>query len=228
MAITLGTIEFDEAYTEVKEKLEEVGGRNERKVTVSGLVLGEASTADIHARLDAILDEASAEDYSVALSIRSGRRMYVRRNEFRRDVRADALTGSFVLELMAKEPLEEAIAPIIETWNVAGDGDLQVFVPGGTVETLPTLSFSPSADVVNPGFGDGARTLRYSGVVSAGEAFVVDGNTGRVTLEGVDVLAYTTGMFPRLDPGGTGLIYYDDLVSPVAIVVTVTHASRWW
>jgi len=228
MAITLGAITFDEVHTDVAEKLEEVGGRNEREITVSGLIVGEESVTDIHDRLDAILDEASREDFSAALSVRAGRRVFVRRNAFRREVRGDALVGSFVLELAAKNPLEEAIAAIVENWSVEGSGWSRTFVPGGTVETAPKFSFTPPGDIDNPAFSDGVRTLRYSGVVSAGETFVVDGESGAVTLDGVSVLAYTSGEFPRLDPGGTEVTYTDDLVSPVAITVSVEHRGRWW
>lgn len=228
MAITLGSITFDEPHTEVKEKLEEVGGRNERSITLSGLILGEESVAAIHARLDAILDEASREDFSVALSIRAGRRMYVRRNEFRQEVRADALVGSFVIQLVAREPYEEAIAPIMETWNIEGSGDARVFVPGGNLETPPMFSFTPSVDVEQPAFSDGVRELAYTGIVEAGSTFVVEGMQRSVTINGVNMLGYTRGVFPRLAPAGTEITYTDQLATPAAIAVTVTHAGRWW
>ena len=38
MAVTLGSVTFDDAHTTVREKLEEVGGRNERRITVSGAI----------------------------------------------------------------------------------------------------------------------------------------------------------------------------------------------
>ena len=82
MAITLGPVTFDDAHTTAKEKLEEVGGRNERRVTVSGAIVGQNTVAAIEAQLDAILDAASVEDFSAELSLRSGRRLFVRRNEF--------------------------------------------------------------------------------------------------------------------------------------------------
>ena len=61
MPITLGSVTFDELNTTVREKQEEVGGRNERRITLSGLILGESSVTAIEAHLDAMLDAASLE-----------------------------------------------------------------------------------------------------------------------------------------------------------------------
>src|SRR5690606_1988193 len=108
MPITLGNVTFDEANTTVREKLEEVGGRNERRITISGLVLGDSTPASIEARLDAILDAASLEDYTGELSLRPGRRLLVRRDAFKRELRPEELVGAFTLELSAREPFEEA------------------------------------------------------------------------------------------------------------------------
>ena len=86
MAITLGSVSLDEANTAVREDLEEVGGRNERRIRLTGSIVGENSVAAIHDRLDGILDAASVEDFSAELSLRAGRRMFVRRDKFRREV----------------------------------------------------------------------------------------------------------------------------------------------
>ena len=45
MSITLGPVTFDDSTTAVKEKLEEVGGRDERRITISGIVTGLSTDA---------------------------------------------------------------------------------------------------------------------------------------------------------------------------------------
>ena len=79
--------------TSVTEKLEEVGGRDERRVTVKGSIMGKESAQEIHDELDLVLATASVEDYSTALEIRTGRHLMVRRAGFTRDVHGDALTA---------------------------------------------------------------------------------------------------------------------------------------
>ena len=79
MAITLNGLVLDDLLTSVCEQHEEVGGRDARTVEISGLVLGESSLDAIETRLDAVLDAASAGDSSAALSVRSARRLTVRR-----------------------------------------------------------------------------------------------------------------------------------------------------
>lgn len=228
MAITLGSVTFDERYTTVREKHEEVGGRNERKVTISGAIVGESDAAGIEARLDAILDEASAEDYTAELSLRAGRRILVRRNKFSREVSGEPLVGSYTLELGAKEAFEESAASSSVNWTVTTSGATKNVTTSGNVFSLPSITLVATGAVVNPSFSDGERTISYSGTVADGETLVFDAVACVVTLEGSDVTPYTAGIFPRIAPEGTTLTYVDDATSSHTAAVTVTYRDRWW
>ena len=229
MAITLGSVTFDETYTQVKETLEEVGGRNERTIVLSGLIVGEATVNDIHDRLDDILVASSEEDFTADLSIRTNRRFYVRRNGFSREVRPESLTGSFELELKAKQPYEESKFGLSIDWDVTASGETMTFVPGGSLYAPAKIYVKPTVNsIVNPTFSDGVRTIQYQGSVQIGEVLVFDGKTERVTLDGVDVMGYTSGLFPRLEAAGTTLTYTDDATSSHMASIDVEFIARWW
>ncbi len=83
MAITLNGLVLDDMLVSVREQHEEVGGRDARTIEIAGLIPDERSVAAIETRLDALLEAASAADYSAELSIRAGRRLMVRRTAFR-------------------------------------------------------------------------------------------------------------------------------------------------
>ncbi len=228
MAITLGPVTFDDAHTTVREKLEEVGGRNERRVTVSGAIVGQSTVSAIEAQIDAILDAASVEDFSAELSLRSGRRLFVRRNKFSREVQTEALAGAFTLELEAKDTVEESTSITTVNWTVTASGQTQAASSAGTVYAKPKLSLVATGTIVDPTFSDGARILAYSGTVQDGETLVLDAATGSATLEGSDVTPYTTGVFPRISPEGVTLTYADDAGSSHTAQVTITFRNRWW
>ncbi len=228
MSITLGSVTFDEANTTVREKLEEVGGRNERRVTISGIVLGDSAPAAIETRLDAILDAASLEDYTGVLSLRANRRLLVRREAFKRELRPEELVGAFTLELSAREPFEESIAETTVSWAIAASGATLSVTPSGTMDARPIISLTATGTLVNPAVGDGARTMGFSGTVPNGQVLVFDAPAGRVTLAGADVTPYTTGQFPRLLPEGTTLTYTDAAASSHTASATVRFRSRWW
>ena len=149
MAVILGSVTFDEANTTVREKLEEVGGRNERRVTLAGLVLGENTPAAIEARLDAILDVASLEDYSGVLSLRAGRRLLVRRDSFKRELRPEELVGAFTLELAAREPFEESTAETLLNWTIAASGATLAVTPLGTTDARPVITLTASGTLIS-------------------------------------------------------------------------------
>lgn len=228
MAITLGNVSLDEVYTAVREDLEEVGGRNERRIRLTGSIVGENSIQAIHDRLDGILDAASVEDFSAELSLRAGRRLFVRRDTFRREVLGESLMGSFVLVLEARDPIEESIALTILPWSIAASGATLATTSSGSVYAEPSIALVASGNVVNPAFSDGTRTIAYSGIVADGETLVLDGAGRRVTLEGVDVTPYTSGVFPRISPEGTTLTYTDDVTSSHSGTGTVSFRDRWW
>ena len=228
MAITLGPVTFDDAHTTVRDKLEEVGGRNQRRITVSGAIVGQSTVSAIEAQIDAILDAASVEDFSAELSLRSGRRLFVRRNEFSREVQSEALAGAFTLELEAKDPFEESTSITTVNWTVTASGQTQAASSAGTVYAKPKISLVATGTIIDPSFSDGTRTLAYSGTVQDSETLVLDAATASATLEGSDVTPYTSGVFPRISPEGVTLTYTDDAGSSHTAQVTITYRDRWW
>lgn len=228
MPITLGNVTFDEANTTVREKLEEVGGRNERRITLTGLVLGESAVADIEARLDAMLDAASLEDYSGVLSLRAGRRLLVRRDAFKRELRPEELVGAFTLDLSARDPFEESIAETLLNWTIAVSGATLAAAALGTMDARPVITLVATGTLIDPALSDGARTMAFSGTVQDGESLVFDAPAGKVMLEGADVTPYTTGDFPRIAPEGTTLSFTDATSSSHTATATVRFRSRWW
>ena len=228
MAITLGSVTFDAAHTTVREKYEEVGGRDARHIEISGVIMGLHSVADIEAQLDAILDAASAEAYDAALSVRDGRRLWVRRAKYTREVSRDSLVGSFTLALDANNPFEESTSLSSVSWTLAGSGATKSVTAHGNVFSPPTISMQAVGIIVNPSFSDGTRTIAYSGTVGTGKILVFDGASGSVLLDGEDVTPYTTGAFPQIAPEGTVLRYVDDPASSHTASVNATYRDRWW
>jgi hypothetical protein len=224
----LGSIAFDAAHTTVREKYEEVGGRNERTVEISGAIVGESSVAAVEAKLDSILAAASTDDYTAELSIRSGRRLFVKRSAFAREVSSAALAGSFVLSLGAREPYEESTTLTSVNWSISASGATKAFTSGGNVSAPPTIRLTATGSVVEPAFSDGTRTIVYSGTVANGSVLVFDAGAGKVTLDNEDVTPYAAGLFPRLAPGQTTLTYTDAASSSHTASVTVEYQDRWW
>lgn len=228
MPITLGTVVLDENHTAVQEKLEEVGGRDERVITLKGLITGLADIAAIEAALDALLDAASVEDYSAPLSIRPGRRFLVRRNEFRREIDVAKQVGAFTLELHARQPFEQSDSETAVVWAIAASGATAAVSTAGNVEALPRIEITAIGDLVNPVVSDGANTIAYAGIVGDGETLTFDATTRTATLENIDVTPYTTGEFPRITPEGTTLTYTDDAASTHTAAATIHYRDRWW
>lgn len=228
MAVTLGSITFDGENTTIDDRLEEVGGRDERHITISGLIIGESDVASIEAKLDAILDAASVKDYSSVLSLRAGRQLYVRRARFDRTVEGNHLVGSFSLVLLAKNPKEESTSETSASWNVSVSGATQAITPGGNTSTRPRFTLVATGTLVHPSISDGTRTITYEGIVADGETLVFDGPNAAATLEGNDVTPYTTGLFPEATPEGTTLTYSDDGSSSHTASITIAHRDQWW
>lgn len=228
MSYTLGAVTFDDACTSVSEKLAEIGGRDARVIVLSGVIRGPSSVEDIEAELDAVAG-AAPEDASVAsLSLRSGRRLLVRRTAFSREVNAASLVGAFTLTLASDDPLEEAETEAEEEWTIAYSGATRQVNSVGTAAAPVRISFVASGNVVMPSFGDGARTARYEGTVGNGGTLVFDGIARRVWLDGEDATPYVSGVFPRLDPGVTTLRFTDAVHSSHGGVATLTYRDRWY
>jgi hypothetical protein len=228
MPVTLGAITLDDATTAFKEKLEEVGGRDERRITVSGLVTGFSAVPAIESRLDEILDAASLSDYTAELSLRPGRWLLVRRQSYRREVRADDLVGAFTLELGARNAFEESVDVTSLNWPIATSGATLNAASAGTLYARPVITLVASGTLIDPAFSDGERTLSFSGTVADAESLVIDALAGIVTLEGDDVTPYTAGEFPRIPPEGVTLTYTDDAASSHTATATVAFRDRWW
>lgn len=227
MAIVLGGVSLDEALVSASETLEETGGRDARVIVLEGMTGELASVAAVEAMLDGIVSEASADDL-VALSLRAGRRLWVRRVGFSREVAREALVGSFRLKLEAPDPFEESDTETTVTWAVSASGQGQALTTSGNANALPVVTLTAAGDVVSPALSDGTRTLTYGGTVSAGSVLRMDPVEGVVTLGGEDVTAYASGDFPVVLPGGTTLTYTGDTTSSHAMTITAVYRDRWW
>jgi hypothetical protein len=95
----------------------------------------------------------------------------------------------------------------------------------GNASAPVTLLVNPASDLCEPSFSDGVRTLRFGGVILAGRSLLMDGVAGKVTLDGMDVTAWTTGDFPRVSPGTTQLTCSAPQLNAYA---TVSWRDRWW
>ncbi len=228
MAITLNGLVLDEMLTSVREQHEEAGGRDARLVELAGLLHRETSVAALEARLDAVLDAASAVDYSAALSIRPGRRLMVRRAAFRREIQRDSLVGAFTLKLEARDPFEEAESITEAEWPIAASPAVLVVASGGSAFALPRLRLTAAGILIRPAVSDGAHCLEYDGIVNEGSILEFDTARARATLDGEDVTPYTRGAFPRLEPGETTLTYTDEPASAHQAAATVAFRDRWW
>ncbi len=228
MAITLGSFEFDEAHTTFEEQYEEVAGRDERVVVVKGLIAAENSVVAVESKLDAVLDAASADGFTAALSLRDGRRLFVMREAFERQVLRERMCGAFTLTLRARDPFEESVSETQLPWSVTSSGETLAAGASGNVASATVISIVATGAIVDPSFSDGVNTISYSGTASDGEKLIFDGDARQAILEGVDVTPYVSGDFPVVEPGGTTLTYVDDASSSHAAAVTVAYRDRWW
>jgi hypothetical protein len=228
MAITLNGLVLDNLLSAVREQHEEVGGRDVRTVELSGLILGEASIDAIEARLDAVLDAASTVDYSAPLSVRSGRRLMVRRAAFQREIERNTLVGSFRLRLEAREPFEESEDPTEVSWSISGAPSILTLTSSGTVSALPVIALTVEGTLVEPAVSDGERSIEYDGVVNSGAELVFDAVQAKVLVDGEDVTPYALGEFPRIGPGETTLTYTAAPESVHLAAGTVAYRDRWW
>ena len=228
MAIMLGGLVFDEAHTTVEERIGEVGGRDERKIVLSGLLTGRTNPADIESALDAIVESASPDHYAAELSIRPGRCLFVRREGFSRRIDRRARVGAFTLDLTARPAFEESVSETVALWILALAGDTLTLSTEGNLSAPLHLTLAVAGEVRNPSFRDGARPMVYMGGVADGSTLVRDGPNARVWLDGLDVTPYTAGTFPLLSPGGTHLHYADDSTDNPNVTVTVAYRDRWW
>ncbi len=227
MTIRIGTLALDEGHTVVREAYEQVGGRNTRLITITGMIRGVADRATLEAALDEVMKAASA-DGPVYLSVRSGRRLLVRREGFTRELNGAQRTGAYTVVLRAEEAWEEAETATTVGWSIDTSGATVTLENRGTLSTSPVLTLDTLGAVVAPELSDGVRTLTYAGEIDGGATLIVDGTAGQVWLDDLDITAYTTGDFPVLAPGETVLTYNDGLGSSHLLDGEVTFRDRWW
>jgi hypothetical protein len=225
---TIANITLDDAHTTVKEKLEEIGGRFERRITLAGVTANKSSLTAIDAELDALLDAVSAENFTAELSLRPGRRLFVRRESFHREVNGDRLIGAFEMGLLAEKPFEEAVSEENVAWNITESGAILVIAPGGNAPTDAVIAITAEGNLVNLSVSDGERDIVYEGIVPDGETLIIDGVERKVTLLGENVTPYTRGVFPQLHPDNTTLAYTDDATSSHTANAAVAYRARWW
>jgi hypothetical protein len=227
MGVMLGGYAFDAARIAVTEKHEEVGGRDARVIQIRGVV--EAATpAAVEAALDAMLAAASNDDEQTALSLRAGRRLWVRRTGFTREVSADTGMGSYLLTFEARDPFEESVEETAVVWSITASGQTNVFSTMGSAETKPKIVFRASTALMSFQFSDGARSLSFVGAVGTMSEVVIDPDAGCVTIDGVDVTPYTTGEFPRISAGGRVLGFTCAPGSDIAVTASLYYRDRWW
>jgi len=228
MAIKLNSYVFDQEHTSVRDRMEEVGGRDERRFVLNGLIVGKSSIEEVESELDRILDEASKPHCGANLSLRENRELSVERARFERKIHEEEIMGTFELELRADDPFEYATDQTADTWNVTASCQTKEVTAGGNAPSKPRLRLTASGDVVNPAISDGTRTIAYTGTVADGDVIEFDAMAGTVTLEGEDVLPYTTGEFPEISPEGTTLQYTDDESSSHTAAIEISFRDPWW
>ena len=225
MTITLGTLSLDRCEDiRVREQMEEVGGRDARCIELVGIIQ-RSTIPEVEAALDALCAAASDSDYRTPLMLRPGRRLWVRRLRFTREVNHRARTGTFILGLEAQNPFEESVQEYWATWILDERGLSCRVESAGNAPAPLALLVNPVRDLGEPVFSDGVRSLRFNGVAAAGESLLIDGITGKITLNGADVTAWTSGDFPLVVPGVTLLTC---AVSQPEAFATISWRDRWW
>lgn len=228
MSITLGNYTFDESRTTVVEKYEEVGGCDARVIQVKGIIDGLDSLPALEAALDLLLAASSTNGEQTALSLRPDRVLYVRRTSFVREVNRGAVVGSFTVHFEAADPYEVSTSERSTSWEISDSGQEVLLPTEGNVYSPVQITLEAGGTLIAPAFSDGTRRIEYLGTVRMGETLLLDGASGKVTLNGVDATPYTQGLLPRVSPGGTTLHYSDADDSSHVACARLNYRDRWW
>lgn len=228
MSLLLGDYAFDPLCTTVTEKYEEAGGRDARHIRISGVLRGFHSVSALEAALDAVLAAVPAAEAETTLVLRPGRRLWVRRLAFSREIARNPVAGAFTLDLEAPDPFEESVEEHTHAWEIAAQGAALALDTAGNRATPLRITLSAVSDLIDLEISDGLRTLRYEGIVGASETLTIDGAAGKVLLSGEDIMPYTKGAFPHVAPGGTTLTFSDDDTGAHQATATVAFRDRWW
>lgn len=223
--ITLGDLEFDPATTAVVEKHEEAGGRDARKIRLTGLLENVADPEALAGALDDVIAAASAESGLLPLVLRAGRVIMVRRTAFTCEVTRPGAAARFVLDLEAPDPFEYAQVASGGSWLVGPAKNVSL-TSGGNVYSPLIITLSPDDTVDNPTFFDGVRTIVYPNDVHSDQTLTVDGVAQKVSVNGEDVTPHTIGVFPRVSRGMNTLTFTGD--NFFTATMTVSWRDRWW
>lgn len=227
MGVTLGDHDFADTIVSAVEKHEETGGRDARRITLTGLLRPPGGAPALEAALDAVLAAAS-EGQVVPLRLRAGRVLMARRVGHTREVQREAGVARFTLLLEAEDPFEYAEAETVAAWTLDAADATREFAVAGNVAALPRVVLAAAADLARPGFGDGVRAIRLDGTLSAGQTLMVDAAARRLAVDGEDVTPYSAGLFPELAPGGAALSFLQDGTEDAPGEATVSWRARWW
>jgi hypothetical protein len=224
MSFYLGNVALDAATTSIREEQEEVGGRDARLITITGVV----AAADVEARLDAIMAAAAGTNGVVELGIRPGRRLLARRQEGQREVAADGRTGAFKLVLTADNPFEEAAEATSAAWDIDANGDTATLTTSGNAPTPLSIEITATSTLITPSFSNGADSITYDGVMESGDVLCVDGERFQATLNGADVTPYVTGTRIWVSPDGIVVSYNGAAGSGHSATAIISYRDRWW
>ena len=225
----IGTLELDPALTAVRETRQRREDGWHRLVTLTGLAPLAADAAVREGFLDGFWAAAApGGDAPVVVSLRPGRAFPARALRLgRENLRQDG-GGAFSALLEALVPWEEAEAPSASLWSIGAQGAEHTVPASGTLDTPLTLAFTASGTVHFPSFSDTARTLVFIGTVPDGKTLLLDGPQETAWLDGVNVTAQCSGVYPRIGPGPvTTLRYLDDPDSSHTGAAALAWRERW-
>lgn len=226
MAITLGSYTFDEARTEAVQWIEEVGGREQRRVTLSGIVEGDSLADSVAARMLDVAAACSPDSYETPLYLRPERRLMVRRIAYKQTITGNPPLGSFEITLEAADRFEESVYVSQVTAYGAIDGVTRDLENQGAAPAPLTIQITPRDPILNPRVSDGVRTIAYEGTLPAGSVLVLDGESAAAHRDGEEAMPFVTGLFPLVAPAMTTVTFYADDAS--AADVQYTFRQRWW
>jgi hypothetical protein len=223
--MVIGDVTLPETMVTVREEYEEVGGRDARRLRVSGL-LPATTLSQLQQQMEQLVQRSFETQLAVVL--RPGRVLWARRARlFHEPCIAAGLSG-FTLVLEVPDIFEYSEAEHAETWTVSAAPVSRSFATVGNASALPVCFAQSAAEWTEPSWSDGTRTLTYTGTVPAGTVLRLDASARRVTLDGDDVTPYVTGEFPEImTPSGVlTFTCAEALTEPVLMEVRYRH--RWY
>jgi len=217
---------FSPAEIGVIDRVEHDATGSVRRVTCCGLTRPAWLAASPASRLDALAATLLAAPDPVPLSLRPGRRLWVRPRRVVRELRLEG--AAFRLEFDAVDPREEDITPSGMDWPVSAWGETTVVDVPGTASAPFSFRLTARGAVGAPSLGDGVRTIHWMGAMEAGDVLELDGNARTARLNGAPADTLLAGDWPLAGPGHTSLRFEDDLDGDHLADIHVTWRNRWW